>query len=146
MLSRDRGAGATAPARRLGRGCPASPRFLDANAQQAFRVAVAGAPQMINCRTFAKMPALLLNQDFRKCWKMPTGYWHWMKYLEGSYSLSLRAWDASITRKAASLYNLAVKGGIDSVLKMAFKANYANYRERVAVKRANKSLAAGKPY
>jgi hypothetical protein len=77
---------------------------------------------------------------------MPTGYWHWMKYLDGSYSLSLRAWDASFTRKAASLYNLAIKGGVDSLLKMTFKGDYARYREKVAVKRANRALAAGKPY
>ncbi|WP_461451229.1 cupin-like domain-containing protein [Mucilaginibacter sp.] len=77
---------------------------------------------------------------------MPTGYWHWMKYLDGSFSLSLRAWDASLMRKAASVYNLAVKGGLDSLLKMAFKANYAKRREKLAVKRANRALAAGKPY
>lgn len=77
---------------------------------------------------------------------MPTGYWHWMKYVDGSFSLSLRAWDASFTRKAASVYNLAVKGGLDSMLKMALKARYAGYREKVAVKRANRALAAGKPY
>ncbi|GAA4324912.1 hypothetical protein GCM10023149_26860 [Mucilaginibacter gynuensis] len=77
---------------------------------------------------------------------MPTGYWHWMKYIDGSYSLSLRAWDASISRKAASLYNLAVKGGVDSVLKMAFKSDYAKFRERVAIKRANKALKAGRPF
>ena len=77
---------------------------------------------------------------------MPTGYWHWMKYLDGSYSLSLRAWDASFTRKAASLYNLAVKGGVDSLLKMTFKGDYARYREKVAIKWANRALAAGKPY
>jgi hypothetical protein len=76
---------------------------------------------------------------------MPTGYWHWMKYLEGGFSLSLRAWDASLTRKAASLYNLAVKGGMDSLLKMALKANYAQYREKVAIKWADRALAAGKP-
>lgn len=77
---------------------------------------------------------------------MPTGYWHWMKYLSGGYSLSLRAWDASLTRKAASLYNLAIKGGLDSALKMALKGDYARYRERVAVKKANSALAKGKPY
>src|SRR3569833_892853 len=76
---------------------------------------------------------------------MPTGYWHWMKYLSGSYSLSLRAWDASLTRKAASLYNLAVKGGVDSLLKMALKADYAQYREKTAIKWANKALAKGQP-
>lgn len=77
---------------------------------------------------------------------MPTGYWHWMKYLTGSFSLSLRAWDASPVRKAASLYNLAVKGGLDSLLKMTFKAKYAKRREKVAVKRADRALAAGRPY
>jgi hypothetical protein len=77
---------------------------------------------------------------------MPTGYWHWMKYIDGSYSLSLRAWDASITRKAASLYNLAVKGGVDSLLKMTFKQDYAKYREKLAIKWAEKELAEGKPY
>ena len=76
---------------------------------------------------------------------MPTGYWHWMKYIDGSFSLSLRAWDASVARKAASLYNLAVKGGVDSVFKMAFKGKYATYREALAVKWANKELAAGRP-
>ena len=76
---------------------------------------------------------------------MPTGYWHWMKYLDGSFSLSLRAWDASPVRKAASLYNLAVKGGLDSLLKMTFKAKYAKRREKVAVKRADRALAAGSP-
>jgi hypothetical protein len=76
---------------------------------------------------------------------MPTGYWHWMKYLEGGYSLSLRAWDASPVRKAASLYNLAIKGGVDSLLKMTFKARYAKYRERLAVKWADRALKAGKP-
>lgn len=74
---------------------------------------------------------------------MPSGYWHWMKYLDGSFSLSLRAWDASFLRKAESVYNLAVKGGVDSVLKMLFKEKYAIYREKLAVKWAEKSI--GKP-
>lgn len=77
---------------------------------------------------------------------MPTGYWHWMKYIDGSYSLSLRAWDASLTRKAASLYNLAIKGGVDSLLKMVFKGDYAKYREKLAIKWANRALAAKKPF
>ncbi len=76
---------------------------------------------------------------------MPTGYWHWMKYIDGSFSLSLRAWDASIGRKAQSIYNLAVKGGLDSLIKMAFKKKYAVYRERLAIKRAEKAFYAGKP-
>lgn len=65
---------------------------------------------------------------------MPSGYWHWMKYLDGSFSLSLRAWDASLTRKAQSLDKLVIKGGLASLLKMIFKTAYANFREKIAVK------------
>ncbi len=71
---------------------------------------------------------------------MPTGYWHWMKYLDGSFSLSLRAWDASPWRKTAGLYNLAIKGGLDSLMKLLFKARYADYREKVAIRRGNRAL------
>jgi len=76
---------------------------------------------------------------------MPTGMWHWMKYLDGSFSLSLRAWDASVLRKIQSLSNLALKGGLDSLLKMTLKAPYAIFREKLAVKRAEKALAKGYP-
>ena len=76
---------------------------------------------------------------------MPTGMWHWMKYLDGSFSLSLRAWDSSWTRKAESIYNIAIKGGVDSVLKMTLKAGYAKYREKLAVRWAEKALANGDP-
>ena len=72
---------------------------------------------------------------------MPTGYWHWMKYIDGSFSLSLRAWDASLLRKAQSVYNIAVKGGVDSLIKLIFKEKYANYREKLAIKRANRAYA-----
>src|SRR6201985_1999068 len=75
---------------------------------------------------------------------MPTGYWHWMKYIDGSFSLSLRAWDSSLLRKTASVYNLAIKGGLDSLLKMALKTRYATYRELLAVKRAERRLARDK--
>lgn len=76
---------------------------------------------------------------------MPSGYWHWMKYIDGSFSLSLRAWDKSITRKAHSIYNLAIKGGVDSIIKTIFKEKYANYREKLAVKRAENALEKNKP-
>lgn len=76
---------------------------------------------------------------------MPTGMWHWMKYLDGSFSLSLRAWDASIPRKIASVWSLFTHGAIDSAIKMMFKEKYANYREKLAVTRAEKALAKGKP-
>src|SRR6201991_2280810 len=52
---------------------------------------------------------------------MPTGYWHWMKYLDGSFSLSLRAWDKSWGIKAKSLYNLTIQRKFDDLMKKRYK-------------------------
>ncbi|MDR6783971.1 hypothetical protein ABIE26_002640 [Pedobacter africanus] len=72
---------------------------------------------------------------------MPTGYWHWMKYLDGSFSISLRAWDKSWTVKAKSLYNLTLQRKFDDFMKANFREKYMNWKEGLAIKRANKALA-----
>lgn len=76
---------------------------------------------------------------------MPTGYWHWMKYLDGSFSISLRAWDRSWAIKAKSLYNLTVQRKFDGFMKMKFGQKYMNWKEQLAIKRANKALINGEP-
>ena len=76
---------------------------------------------------------------------MPTGYWHWMKYLDGSFSISLRAWDKSWGLKAKSLYNLTIQRKFDDFMKTNYKKRYMDWKEELAVKRANKALAAGEP-
>ncbi|SMC64975.1 cupin-like domain-containing protein [Pedobacter africanus] len=72
---------------------------------------------------------------------MPTGYWHWMKYLDGSFSISLRAWDKSWVVKAKSLYNLTLQRKFDDFMKANFREKYMNWKEELAIKRANKALA-----
>jgi len=76
---------------------------------------------------------------------MPTGYWHWMKYLDGSFSISLRAWDKSWSVKAKSLYNLTVQRKFDDFMKANFKEKYMNWKEQLAIKRANNALSRQKP-
>jgi hypothetical protein len=76
---------------------------------------------------------------------MPTGWWHWMKYLDGSFSISLRAWDKSWAIKAQSLYNLTVQRKFDDIMKKNFRQKYMSWKEELAVKRANKALAEGMP-
>ena len=76
---------------------------------------------------------------------MPTGWWHWMKYLDGSFSISLRAWDKSWAIKAQSLFNLTVQRKFDDIMKKNFSQKYMNWKEELAVKRADKALAEGKP-
>jgi len=77
---------------------------------------------------------------------MPTGYWHWMKYLDGSFSISLRAWDKSWAVKAKSLYNLTIQRKFDNLMKKSFNSKYMHWKEGLAVKRADRALTAGKPF
>ncbi len=76
---------------------------------------------------------------------MPTGMWHWMKYVDGSFSLSLRAWDQSISRKIASVWSLFRHGAVDSLIKMTFKERYAKWREKGAVVKAERAMRNGSP-
>ncbi|HJY14141.1 MAG TPA: cupin-like domain-containing protein, partial [Flavobacterium sp.] len=76
---------------------------------------------------------------------MPTGMWHWMRYVDGSFSLSLRAWDGSITRKMASVWSLFMHGAVDSAIKIVFRERYAIWREKLAFKIAEKELKRNRP-
>ena len=76
---------------------------------------------------------------------MPSGWWHWMKYLNGSFSLSLRAWDASWSVKAHSLWNLLAQRKFDDVMKARFQQRYMNWKEHKAIERANAALAQNLP-
>ncbi len=76
---------------------------------------------------------------------MPTGWWHWMKYLDGSFSISLRAWDKSWAVKAHSLWNLTVQRKFDNFMKARFKNTYMDWKERKAIENANNALKKGLP-
>lgn len=76
---------------------------------------------------------------------MPTGWWHWMKYLDGSFSISLRAWDKSWAVKAHSLWNLTVQRKFDNIMKSKFKKNYMDWKEKLAIIRAEKALKSHLP-
>ena len=76
---------------------------------------------------------------------MPTGYWHWMKYLDGSFSISLRAWDKSWAVKAHSIWNLTIQRNLDNFMKRNFKEKYMNWKEKTAVERADFALKKGLP-
>lgn len=76
---------------------------------------------------------------------MPTGYWHWMKYLDGSFSISLRAWDKSWAVKAKSLYNLTLQRKFDDFMKANYREKYMQWKEELAVKRASRALEKNLP-
>lgn len=76
---------------------------------------------------------------------MPTGWWHWMKYVDGSFSISLRAWDKSWAVKAHSLWNLAIQRNFDNLMKRRFRTKYMDWKEKKAIANAHYALKKGRP-
>ena len=76
---------------------------------------------------------------------MPTGMWHWMHYIDGSFSLTLRAWDQSVSRKIASVWSLFMHGAVDSAIKIIFRERYALWREKRVFKIAERELRNNRP-
>ena len=68
-----------------------------------------------------------------------------MKYVDGSFSISIRAWDKSWKVKAHSLWNLTVQRSFDNFMKKRFKKKYMEWKERKAIARATVALKKGLP-
>ena len=76
---------------------------------------------------------------------MPSGWWHWMQYLDGSFSISLRAWDKSWAIKTKSMWNLTVQRSFDNFMKRRLKNRYMDWKESMAIQRANYALKKNRP-
>jgi len=71
---------------------------------------------------------------------IPSGYWHYMYYVEGGYALALRALDKSFGTKIQGLYNLTVMRNIDNFMKRTVGASWFGIKEKLAYKRAAKAI------
>lgn len=71
---------------------------------------------------------------------MPVGCWHFMHYVVGGYSLSLRA-NASLTTKAKGLMNISRHFIVDKGMNKIMGEKWKTLKEDIAHKRADKVLA-----
>lgn len=72
---------------------------------------------------------------------MPSGWWHYMKYLTPGFSLSLRALDDSISGKLQGLYNVAIMRQIDNLARKIGGQNWIDYKDEWAVRRAARKVS-----
>ena len=72
---------------------------------------------------------------------MPGGMWHYMKYLDGSFSLSLRALGTSPLAKLHGAYNVIVMRQIDNLARKIGGQGWIDYKDRLSIKRANRAVA-----
>lgn len=95
---------------------------------------------------FDKYPALQYVKGIQANMKhgdalyMPSGYWHYIKYLNGGFSMTLRALPRHPKRFANMLYNVFFMRHFDNFTRKFLGQKWLDYKERLAIKRTNKNL------
>lgn len=70
---------------------------------------------------------------------MPSGFWHYIEYTDGGYSMSLRA-NESYVRRAKGLVNIAQHYMVDKGMNRLLGSNWREVKARIARRRAEASL------
>ena len=68
---------------------------------------------------------------------MPAGIWHYIEYLGGSFSLSLRTLNPTRLGKIHGAYNVFVIRKLDEYLHKFYKNTWSDYKLRTAIERTN---------
>lgn len=71
---------------------------------------------------------------------MPSGYWHYITYLDGGFSVSYRKIAYSPYWKLAGLLSLGVYMPFDKLMNKVMGKRWLPYKERLAQKRANREI------
>ncbi len=72
---------------------------------------------------------------------MPAGYWHHMEYLDSGFSMSLRAWQNSITGKLKGAWNLVGMRNIDTLMKKTAPMWWYNYKKEKIYRAAEREMS-----
>ncbi len=95
---------------------------------------------------FDKYPALQYVEGIQANMKhgdalyMPSGYWHYIKYLNGGFSMTLRALPRHPIRFANMLYNVFFMRHFDNIARKFWGQKWLDHKEKLAIKRTNRNL------
>ncbi|MBT0607737.1 cupin-like domain-containing protein [Aequorivita echinoideorum] len=96
---------------------------------------------------FDKFPALAHLHGLEVIMKhgdalyMPSGYWHYIKYLDGGFSMTLRAFPRNFGRFAKMLSNVLFMRNFENVMRKSFGQKWIDYKENRILQRTNKRFA-----
>lgn len=71
---------------------------------------------------------------------MPEGYWHYMKYLTPSFSMSLRALPKKPLNLLRAAYNVIIMRHFDIIMRRLGGQKWIDYKNNKAIMRSNKQL------
>ncbi len=99
----------------------------------------------LNRPDYVKYPALAQARGFEVMLQpgeslfMPSGYWHYIEYTDGGYSISLRSFD-SIPARMRGLANIARHYVVDKSMNRLMGPSWRRMKERMAERRAEAIL------
>lgn len=95
---------------------------------------------------FEKYPALQYVEGVRVEMKhgdalyMPSGYWHYVKYLNGGFSITLRAFPRKPGKLLTLMYNVFFMRNFENLMRNVWGQKWVDYKEALVVKRTEKRL------
>lgn len=95
---------------------------------------------------FEKFPALKLAKGYitdlepGETLFMPSGIWHYIQYIDGSFSLSLRATPENPLDKLKGAYNVLVVRKLDEYLNKFYGQRWADFKLKKAITHTNEIL------
>ena len=102
----------------------------------------------MNRPDFEKYPALKYAEGIKAQMKhgdalyMPSGYWHSIRYLNGGFSMTLRALPRKPSRFVNMLYNVMIMRHIDNLTRKYAGQKWLDYKDKWAIKRTERNLQA----
>jgi len=93
---------------------------------------------------FDKYPALQLAEGISVEMKhgdalyMPSGYWHYITYLDGGFSITLRAFPRNFKKLARLFSNILFMRTFENLMRRTIGQKWVDYKEEKMVKRVNK--------
>lgn len=93
---------------------------------------------------FNKYPALKELEGLHTTMKhgdalyMPSGYWHYIKYLDGGFSMTLRAFPRKPGRLAHMLYNIVFMRNFENLMRKTLGQKWIDYKENRTVEKTNR--------
>jgi len=88
----------------------------------------------------AKVKGLICNLNHGEMLYMPEGYWHYMKYVNPGFSMSLRSYPRSLHSLSKALYNLVIMRHYDSLMRKWKGQAWIDYKNKKAVENTNRKL------
>jgi len=71
---------------------------------------------------------------------MPSGYWHYIKYLNGGFSMTLRALPRKPKRISIMLYNVFIMRHFDNAMRGMFGQKWLDHKEKAILRKTNKKM------